>query len=52
MTGLETIEQRRARMMREHGRANADRARAEFWHRKQQQAGPGAIPVRRDQGEV
>ncbi len=50
MIGLETIEQRRDRLWLEHGRANADRTRAEFWARKVEQ-GEGATPLARDEGE-
>jgi hypothetical protein len=41
MQGLETIEQRRDRLYREHGRAIAARLRAEHWQRKREQEGRG-----------
>jgi hypothetical protein len=48
--GLETIEQRRDRLLSEHARANAGKLRAEFWARKVEQGG-GAIPVQTLAGE-
>jgi hypothetical protein len=43
MQGLETIEQRRDRLYREHGRAIAARLRAEHWQRKRE-AGHNPTP--------
>jgi hypothetical protein len=51
MIGLETIAERRDRLLREHGRANAETLRAEFWQRKEQQQGEGAIPRAHGEGE-
>lgn len=47
---LETIAERRERLLSEHARANAGKLRAEHWARKEQQ-GEGATPVQRLSGE-
>jgi hypothetical protein len=47
MIGLETIEERRERLLSEHARANAAKIRAEHWKRKAE----GAIPARALTGE-
>jgi hypothetical protein len=45
--GLETIEERRERVLRDHARANAERMRREFWEGK----GEGGIPAQALAGE-
>lgn len=51
MIGLETIAERRERMLRQHALANAGKARAEMWARKDQQGG-GDMPCARGEGEL
>ena len=43
MIGLETIAERRERMLRQHALANAGKQRAEFWARTVKQGG-GDVP--------
>lgn len=47
---LETIAERRERLLRQHALANAPRMRAAMWARKDQ-PGSGAIPVQTLEGE-
>jgi hypothetical protein len=49
--GLETIAERRERLLRQHALANAAAMRAEFWARKDQQ-GEGDTPCARGEGEL
>jgi hypothetical protein len=51
MIRLETIEQRRERMLRRHALANAGKLRAEHWARKVKQGG-GDTPCARGEGEL
>lgn len=51
MIGLETIAERRERILRDHARANAAKLRAEHWARKDQLGG-GAISLARGEGEL
>ncbi len=51
MIGLETIAERRERLLRQHALANAGKQRAEFWARKVKQGG-GAISCAYDEGEL
>lgn len=49
MIGIETIAKRRERILRDHALANAGKARAEFWARKDQLGG-GDTPCARGEG--
>lgn len=48
---IETIEQRRERLLRQHALANAGKLRAEMWARKLKQGG-GDVPCARGEGEL
>lgn len=48
---LETIAERRERLLMMHARANAAKLRAEFWARKDQLGG-GAISLARGEGKL